>query len=97
MRHIRVNKLLRNSSELSLELLSELLETSVNPNDKLGILSDYESMTTNELIDMKNYLHRILEQRVDALQQDYISLHNRVNNPNLYELTENEEIILGSL
>ena len=97
MRHIRVNKLLRYGDDLSLELLSELFGHEVNRNDKLVInkdVTDYLTMPTEELIEMKDYLHRILNERLEALHTNYLSLKGKINNPDLYSVSDSEEDII---
>ena len=43
-----------------------------------------------ELIEMKDYLHRILNDRLSAVKAEYMSLDNRINNPDLYALSGDE-------
>jgi hypothetical protein len=42
---------------------------------------------------MKDYLHRILNERLSLAKQEYASLDNRINNPNLYALSDDENIM----
>jgi hypothetical protein len=97
MRHVRVNKLLRYGDDLSLEVLTDLFGQEVNSNDKLVInkdVTDYLTMPTEELIEMKDYLHRILNERLESLHTDYLSLKGKINNPDLYSLSDSEEEII---
>jgi len=94
MKHIRINKLIRYSDDLSVDVISSLLGEQVSPNDKLVLSRNYETMSTEDLIEMKDYLHRILNNRLSMAKQEYASLDNRINNPNLYALSDNE--IMGS-
>ena len=91
MKHVRINKLLRYGDDLSLDLISSLLGEEVSIHDKL-VLSrdavDYQTMSTEDLIEMKDYLHRILNDRLSVAKQEYASLDNRINNPNLHALAE---------
>jgi hypothetical protein len=92
MKHIRINKLLRYGDDLSLDVLSSLLGEELSINDKLVLqrdATDYLSMSTEDLIEMKDYLHRILNDRLSVAKQEYASLENRINNPNLYALSDN--------
>ena len=93
MGHIRINKLIRCSTNLTLEVMSDLLGQQVNPNDKLVISKDYSDMSTEELIEMKDYLHRILNDRLSAVKAEYMSLDDRINNPELYTLVTDENIM----
>ena len=94
MRHVRVNKLLRYGDDLSLEVLTDLFGQDINTNDKLVVsrdVTDYQTMSTEDLIDMKDYIHRILNDRLDVLHNDYLSLKDKINQPDLYSLSDNEE------
>lgn len=94
MRHVRVNKLLRYGDDLSLEVLTDLFGQDININDKLVVsrdVTDYQTMSTEDLIDMKDYIHRILNDRLDVLHNDYLSLKGKINQPDLYSLSDNEE------
>ena len=96
MKHIRINKLLRYGDDLSLDVISSLLGEQVSINDKLVLsrdVTDYLTMSTEDLIDMKDYLHRILNERLSVAKQEYASLDNRINNPNLYALSDDENIM----
>lgn len=96
MAHIRINKLLRYGDDLSVDVISTLLGEQVNPNDKLVLqrdVTDYLTMSTEDLIEMKDYLHRILNDRLSVAKQEYMSLDDRINNPNLYALSDNENIM----
>lgn len=93
MRHIRINKLIRCSTNLTLEVMSELLGQQVNPNDKLVISKDHSDMSTEELIDMKNYIHRILNERLAVLKSEYMDLDDKIHNPELYTLVTDENIM----
>ena len=93
MRHVRVNKLLRYGDDLSLEVLTDLFGQDINTNDKLVVsrdVTDYQTMSTEDLIEMKDYLHRILNDRLSKAKEEYTSLDNRINNPNLYALSDDE-------
>ena len=73
MRHVRVNKLLRYGDDLSLEILTDLFGQDINTNDKLVVsrdVTDYQTMSTEDLIDMKDYIHRILNDRLDVLKDN---------------------------
>jgi hypothetical protein len=97
MKHIRINKLLRYGDDLSLDVLNTLLGEELSINDKLVLsrdATDYLSMSTEDLIEMKDYLHRILNDRLSVAKQEYTSLENRINHPNLYALSGDE--IMGS-
>ena len=97
MKHVRINKLLRYGDDLSVEVIGNLLGQTVSPNDKLVLqkdVLDYLTMSTEDLIDMKDYLHRILDDRLSKVKEEYMSLDNRINNPNLYALSGDE--IIGS-
>ncbi len=94
MRHVRVNKLLRYGDDLSLEVLTDLFGQDINTNDKLVVskdVTDYQTMSTEDLIDMKDYLHRILNERLDVLHTDYLSLKDKIEHPELYSLSDDEE------
>jgi hypothetical protein len=93
MRHIRINKLIRCSTNLTLEVMSELLGQQVNPNDKLVISKDHSDMSTEELIEMKNYIHRILNERLAVLKSEYMDLDDKIHNPELYTLVTDENIM----
>ena len=91
MKHIRINKLLRYGDDLSLDVLNTLLGEELSINDKLVLsrdATDYLSMSTEDLIEMKDYLHRILNERLSMAKQEYMSLDDRINNPNLHALAE---------
>jgi hypothetical protein len=88
MKHVRINKLLRYSDDLSVDVISSLLGEQVSPNDKLVLSRNYETMSTEDLIEMKDYLHRILNERLSMAKQEYMSLDDRINNPNLHALAE---------
>ena len=93
MKHIRINKLLRYGDDLSVDVISSLLGEDVSINDKLVLqrdVTDYETMSTEDLIDMKDYLHRILNDRLSKAKEEYTSLDNRINSPNLYALSDDE-------
>lgn len=93
MKHIRINKLIRYGDDLSLDVISSLLGEDVSINDKLVLsrdVTDYETMSTEDLIDMKDYLHRILNDRLSKVKEQYMSLDNRINSPNLYALSDDE-------
>ena len=93
MKHIRINKLLRYGDDLSVDVISSLLGEDVSINDKLVLsrdVTDYETMSTEDLIDMKDYLHRILNDRLSKAKEEYTSLDNRINNPNLHALSDDE-------
>ena len=95
MAHIRINKLLRYGDDLSVDVISSLLGEQVSLNDKLVLsrdVTDYLTMSTEDLIDMKDYLHRILNDRLSVAKQEYASLDNRINNPNLYALSDNDDV-----
>jgi hypothetical protein len=94
MKHVRINKLLRYGDDLSLDLISSLLGEEVSINDKLVLSRNYETMSTEDLIEMKDYLHRILNNRLSVAKQEYMSLDERINSPNLYALSDDE--IMGS-
>jgi hypothetical protein len=51
-------------------------------------------MPTEELIEMKDYIHRILNERLDALHTNYLSLKGKINNPDLYSVSDSEEDII---
>jgi hypothetical protein len=70
--------------------MSDLLGQQVNPNDKLVISKDHSDMSTEELIEMKDYIHRILDDRLSVVKAEYMSLDNRINNPDLYALSGDE-------
>jgi hypothetical protein len=94
MRHVRINKLLRYGDDLSLDVISSLLGEEVSINDKLVLsrdVTDYLTMSTEDLIEMKDYLHRILNERLSVAKQEYTSLDNRINNPNLYALSGSDD------
>lgn len=96
MAHIRINKLLRYGDDLSLDVISSLLGEQVSINDKLVLsrdVTDYLTMSTEDLIEMKDYLHRILNERLSLAKQEYASLDDRINNPNLYALSDDENIM----
>jgi len=93
MRHIRINKLIRSSNDLSIEVIGDLLGCEVNPNDKLVLSKDHDDMTTEELIEVKNYIHRILNDRLSTVKAEYMSLDDRINNPDLYTLVTDENIM----
>lgn len=89
MKHVRINKLLRYGDDLSVDVISTLLGEQVSPNDKLVLqrdVTDYLTMSTEDLIDMKDYLHRILNERLSMAKEEYMSLDDRINNPNLHSL-----------
>jgi hypothetical protein len=91
MRHVRVNKLLRYGDDLSLEVLTDLFGQDINTNDKLVVsrdVTDYQTMSTEDLIDMKDYIHRILNDRLNVLHNDYLSLKGKINQPDLYSLSD---------
>ncbi len=93
MKHIRINKLLRYRDELSVDVISSLLGEQVSSNDRLVLgrdAVDYLTMSTEDLIDMKDYLHRILNERLSLVKQEYASLENRINHPNLHALSDDE-------
>ena len=90
MKHIRINKLIRYGDDLSLDVISSLLGEEVSIHDKLVLsrdATDYLSMSTEDLIEMKDYLHRILNDRLSVAKQEYTSLENRINHPNLHALS----------
>jgi len=91
MKHVRINKLLRYGDDLSVEVIGDLLGQTVNPNDKLVLqkdVLDYLTMPVEELIEMKDYIHRILNDRLSAAKEEYMLLDDRINNPDLYTLSE---------
>jgi len=95
MGYIRVNKLLR-YTDLSIEELTGLLggEEVLNSNTKLGVYReengslDYNSLSTDELITIKNYIHRLLDIRLSSLHDEYISLKVKIEHPDLCSLPE---------
>ena len=93
MGHIRINKLIRCSTNLTLEVMSDLLGQQVSPNDKLVISKEYSDMSTEELIEMKNYIHRILNERLAVLKSEYMDLDDKIHNPELYTLVTDENIM----
>jgi hypothetical protein len=90
MKYVRVNKLVREG--VSIEVLSDLFGQNINPNDKLVINKDHNDMSTEELIEMKNYIHRILNNRLDILHNKYSSLKDKIDHPELYVLSDQEYI-----
>jgi hypothetical protein len=96
MKHVRINKLLRYGDDLSVDVISDLLGQTVSSNDKLVLqrdVLDYLTMPTEELIEMKDYLHRILNDRLSLAKLEYTSLDDRINSPNLYALSGDENIM----
>lgn len=91
MRHVRVNKLFRYGNDLSLEVLTDLFGQDINPNDKLVIKKDYKNMSTEDLLNMKDYIHRILNDRLDVLHNDYLSLKDKIDHPELYSLKDDDD------
>ena len=94
MKHVRVNKLLRYGDDLSLQVLTDLFGQDINTNDKLVLskdVTDYQTMSTEDLIDMKDYIHSILNDRLDVLHNDYLTLKDKIEHPELYSLSDNEE------
>jgi hypothetical protein len=92
MAHIRINKLLRYGNELSVEVIGDLLGQQVSSNDKLVLSKNHSDMSTEELIEMKNNIHRILNERLSALRSEYMDLDDKIHNPDLYILNTNEEL-----
>jgi hypothetical protein len=91
MKHVRINQLLIYGDDLSVEVISDLLGQQVSSNDKLVLqrdVVDYLTMPTEDLIEMKDYIHRILNDRLSTVKEEYMSLDNRINNPDLYSLSE---------
>ena len=94
MKHVRVNKLLRYGDDLSLQVLTDLFGQDINTNDKLVLskdVTDYQTMSTEDLIDMKDYIHSILNDRLGVLHNDYLTLKDKIEHPELYSLSDNEE------
>ena len=94
MRHVRVNKLLRYGDDLSLEVLTDLFGQTINSNDKLIVskdVTDYQTMSTEDLIDMKDYIHSILNDRLEILHNDYLSLKDKIDHPELYSLKNDDD------
>jgi hypothetical protein len=95
MGYIRVNKLLRYTN-LSIEELTGLIggREVLNPNTKLGVYKeenesiDYNSLSTDELISIKNDILRILDGRLSVLYNEYSVLKNKIEYSNLYSLAE---------
>jgi hypothetical protein len=93
MGYIRINKLLR-YTDLSIEELTGLLggEEVLNPNTKLGIYReenesvDYNSLSTDELLSIRNSISRVLDNRLSSLHDEYISLKVKIEHPDLYSL-----------
>jgi hypothetical protein len=93
MAYIRINKLLRNT-DLSIEELSALLGKDIvlNPNTKLGIYKeengsvDYNSLSIDELLSIRNSISRVLDRRLSSLHDEYISLKVKIEHPDLYSL-----------
>jgi hypothetical protein len=93
MGYIRINKLLR-YTDLSIEELSGLLgkEEVLNPNTKLGIYKeengsvDYNSLSIEELLSIRNDVHKVLDRRLSSLHDEYISLKVKIEHPDLYSL-----------
>ena len=93
MRHIRINKLLRYGDNLSVEVIGDLLGQQVNPNDKLVLSKNHNDMTTEELIEMKNSIHRILNDRLSMLKLEYMALDDEIHNPYLCTLVTDENVM----
>ena len=93
MGYIRINKLLR-YTDLSIEELSGLLgkEEVLNPNTKLGIYKeengsvDYNSLSIDELLSIRNSINRVLDRRLSSLHDEYVSLKVKIEHPDLYPL-----------
>lgn len=91
MGYIRVNKLLR-YTDLSIEELTGLLggEEVLNRNTRLGIYReengsiDYNSLSTDELLSIRNSISRVLDRRLDEIKKQWMLLDDKINNPNLY-------------
>jgi hypothetical protein len=92
MAYIRINKLLRHT-DLSIEELSSMIgEEVLNPNTKLGIYReengslDYNSLSIEELLSIRNDVHKVLDRRLSSLHDEYISLKVKIEHPDLYSL-----------
>jgi len=93
MAYIRINKLLRRT-DLTIEELSALLGKDIvlNPNTKLGIYReengsvDYNSLSIEELLSIRNDINRVLDRRLSSLHDEYVSLKVKIEHPDLYSL-----------
>jgi len=91
MAYIRINKLLRRT-DLTIEELSGMLGKDLNPNTKLGVYKeengsvDYNSLSIDELLSIRNDISRVLDRRLSSLHDEYISLKVKIEHPDLYSL-----------
>jgi hypothetical protein len=83
MKYIRVNKLLR-TTDWTLEELSSIFGENINPNTKLGVYReedgsiDYRSLSSDDLLDIRNNINRILNDRVETMERQYIDLKKKI-------------------
>ena len=83
MRYIRVNKLLR-TTDWTLEELTCIFGENINPNTKLGVYReedssiDYNSLSSDDLLDIRNNINRILNNRVETMEREYIDLKKKI-------------------
>lgn len=83
MKYIRVNQLLRNTS-YTLEELTCMFGENINPNTKLGVYReedgsiDYRSLSSDDLLDVRNNINKILNTRLDNMEREYMDLKKRI-------------------
>jgi len=83
MKYIRVNQLLRNTS-YTLEELTLMFGENINPNTKLGVYReedgsiDYRSLSSDDLLDVRNNINKILNTRLDNMEREYMDLKKKI-------------------
>jgi len=83
MRYIRVNKLLR-TTDWTLEELTSIFGENINPNTKLGVYReedssiDYNSLSSDDLLVIRNNINRTLNNRLETMEREYIDLKKKI-------------------
>lgn len=54
-------------------------------------VTDYDNMSNDELILIKNGVHAILQKRLDVLSDEFGILNAKVNYPNINHLVNDDE------
>lgn len=83
MKYIRVNRLLR-TTDLTFDELTGMFGENINSNTKLGVYReedgsiDYRSLSSDDLLDIRNNINKILNTRLDTMEREYMDLKKKI-------------------